>query len=206
MKKELTKAYISSERGCYSKEQVEALSFIKKKEEPTIIDVVESEIPLKDKFWFVINKCELTERQKQDIAIACAEIVLEIYESKYPNDKAPREAIQAAKDFLAGKITIDILRSKRNAVVYAANAAANAAAYAADAAYAANVAAAYAADAADAANVAAAAAAAYAANVAAANTAYAANAAALKAISKTTLKKDFAKLLLNFLLDFINKN
>ena len=202
MKKELTKAYISSERGCYSKEQVEALSFIKKKEEPTIIDVVESEIPLKDKFWFVINKCELTERQKQDIAIACAEIVLEIYESKYPNDKAPREAIQAAKDFLAGKITIDILRSKRNAVVYAANAAA----YAADAAYAANVAAAYAADAADAANVAAAAAAAYAANVAAANTAYAANAAALKAISKTTLKKDFAKLLLNFLLDFINKN
>lgn len=93
MKKELTKAYVLANKGCYSREQVEELSFMKKKKEPTLINIVNSEISLKDKFWFVINKGELTYRQKQDLAIICAEIVLEIYESKYPANKAPREAI-----------------------------------------------------------------------------------------------------------------
>src|SRR6266436_7077427 len=114
MKKDLTRAYVSSERGCYSKEQVDSLSFMKK-DKFTVLHIVKSEIPLKDKFWFVIRKCELTTRQKQDIAIGVAEIVLSIYESKYPNNSAPREAIQAAKDFLNGLITVKVLRQKRNA-------------------------------------------------------------------------------------------
>lgn len=144
MKKTFTPNYIKTNRGCYEPEQVAKLSFIKN-EEITIAQILESEIPLKDKFWFVVRKCELSNEQKQHIAIGCAEIVLEIYERKYPNNKAPREAIQAAKDYLAGVIGTDELIRKRSAdAAYAA-----ADAYAADAA--ADAAAAYAAYAADAA-------------------------------------------------------
>ncbi len=129
----------------------------------------------------------MTHPQKVKFAIYAAEQVLEIYERERPDDDRPRKAIQAAKDFLAGKIDANAAAyaayaanaaayADANAAAYAANAAANAAAYAdanaayaaANAAYAAN-AAAYAANAA-----------AYAANAAAyaaANAAYAANAA-----------------------------
>ena len=63
------------------------------------------------------------------------EIVLEIYEKKYHDNKAPREAIQAAKDYLNNTgITLEELRIKRNAAYAAYAAAAAYAAYAADAA------------------------------------------------------------------------
>ncbi len=58
MKKDLTRAYVSSERGCYSKEQVDSLSFMKK-DKFTVLHIVKSEIPLKDKFWFVIMKVNI---------------------------------------------------------------------------------------------------------------------------------------------------
>jgi immunity protein 5 of polymorphic toxin system len=102
-------------------------------------------------------------------AADCAEHVLELYEKSYPDDKRPRNAIQAARDFANGLIDKDAA----NAAANAAYAAANAAAYAA---YAAANAAAYAANAANAA--ANAAYAAYAANATYAT--YAANAAERK--------------------------
>ena len=87
-----------------------------------------------------------------------AERVLHIFEEKYPDDKRPREAIQGARDYVEGKITLDELKVFRRAAyavyaVYAADAvdaaaaayaahadayAAHAAAYAVDAAYAAD--------------------------------------------------------------------
>ena len=142
MKKEFTPDYILENRGCYATNQVENLSFITK---PiiSIDDMLNSEMPLKDKYWWVIKKCDLTIRQKQDLAILCAEIVLIIYEEKYSDNKAPRLAIEAAKDYLAGTISIEELREKRanaaNAAdaAYAADAAAYAAYAAANAAYAA---------------------------------------------------------------------
>jgi len=38
-------------------------------------------------------------------AIDCAERVLPLFEAKYPKDQRPRQAILAAKDYMAGKIT-----------------------------------------------------------------------------------------------------
>lgn len=75
-------------------------------------------------------------------AADCAEHVLHIFESQYPNDDRPRKAIEAARRFASGGIGGDELEQARRA---AANAAANAA-DAAYAAYAAANAAAYAAD------------------------------------------------------------
>lgn len=182
MKTQFTQDYLIQNKGCYSLEQVKVLSFMQKTEF-TIEDIVNSEIPLKDKFWFVTKKCDLSIRQNQDIAIGCAEIVLIIYENRYPDDKRPREAIQAAKDYLEGTISRDDLIVKRRAASAAYAAAAyDAAAYAAayDAAYA------------DDADASAAADAAYAA---------AASAAAYDAYA-ATLKKSLKQ----FLLDFIKNN
>ena len=157
MKKEFTKEFILSERGCYSREQVNALSFINN-EIITLKDMLTSELPLKDKFWWLCKKCELTKDENVLIAIKCARVVLHLFEDKYPNDDRPRKAILAAEKYL----------ETHNAA---------AAAYAADAAYAAAAANAYAADAAYAAAAAAAADAADAAAAAAADAAYAADAA-----------------------------
>ncbi len=89
MKKIFTPQSIFDNKGCYSKEQVEKLSFIAQPE-ITIQNIANSEIPLKDKFWFVRNKCELTLNQKRLLAIGCAKAVLSIYENKYPNDNRDR--------------------------------------------------------------------------------------------------------------------
>lgn len=145
MKTLFTQDYLLQNKGCYSTEQAKSLSFMQK-EEFTIEDIVNSEIPLKHKFWFVTKKCDLTIRQNQEIAIGCASIVLSVYENKYPEDKRPREAIEAANDYLNGKISLEDLNIKRRAA-YAAATAYTATAYTA---YAAAASAAYVVDAADA--------------------------------------------------------
>ncbi len=108
--------------------------------------------------------------------IACdfAESVLHIFESKRPGDDRPRKAIEAARGFAAGTVSIEDMRKARAYAADAADAADAAAAYAADAADAADAAAAYAADAAYAAYAADAADAADAAAAYAADAAYAA--------------------------------
>ncbi len=125
--------------------------------------------------WSDMRIVKVWKWQKKDsvsLAIYAAELVINIFEKKYPKDKRPRKAIEAAKKWLENPI-------KKNA-----DAAAHAAAYAADAAahaaYAAAHAAAHAAHAAHAAD--AAAHAAYAA-------AHAASAAADAAARKTLVKK-----------------
>jgi hypothetical protein len=87
-----------------------------------------------------MSKKLATNEENQLIAIGVAEIVLVIYERKYPNNDVPRKAIQAAKDYLNGSMSLDELRTAAADAADAADAAydaAYAAAYAYDAAYAA---------------------------------------------------------------------
>ena len=115
-----------------------------------------------------------TRQQIVLVACDCAELVLPIYEKKYPDDKRVRNCIEVTREWANGKATIEEVRQARRAAYAAADAAyaaaAAAAAYAAAdaAAAAAAYAAAAAADAAYAAADAAAADAAYAAADAAA--------------------------------------
>jgi hypothetical protein len=127
----------------------------------------------------------MTIKQNREIAIFSAEQVLHIFEKKYPNDKRPREAIEAAKAVLEND-TAENRERARQARAYAAAAAAAAAAYAA---YAAAYAAYAAADAAAAYAAAAAAAAAYAAAYAAYAAADAAAYAARKQLQEKIIKK-----------------
>ena len=108
--------------------------------------------------WLFVNLMNV--KQKREIAIFCAEQVINIFEKKYPNDKRPRNAIKAAKAVLKNntaknrKLAAAAAHAAYAAYVAAAYADADAAAYAAyaayaaaayaDAAYAANAAAAYA--------------------------------------------------------------
>jgi len=89
--------------------------------------------------WLI---CRLmNKKQAVKYAVFAAEQVIDIYEKAYPNDKRPRNAIEAAKEYLKNP------SKKTKAYAYAAYTAAYAAAYAAAyiAAYAAAYTAAYAA-------------------------------------------------------------
>lgn len=119
-------------------------------------------------FWYLKRKRILTKPQAVELAIKCAERVIYIFEKKYPTDKRPRQAIEAAQAWLSDPSDEN---KKRAYAAYAAASDAAYAAYASDAyaAYDAAYAAAYASDAAyDAA---------YAASDAASDAAYAASAA-----------------------------
>ncbi len=144
-----------------------------------------------DLLWTLQATVQDSRRVASQLAIEFAEQALPIFERRYPNDARPRRAIQAARDYLDGKIAVEELRAARSDA-YAAYAAAAyvAAAYAdyAAAAYAAYAAAAYVA-AAYAAYAAAAAAYAYAAADAAAYAAYAAAAYAYAAADAAARKK-----------------
>mgnify|MGYP006921344668 FL=1 len=167
---EFTHEYMKENCGCYEIEKLLSCSFMKS-ESVSLQSIIESEIPIKDKFWFLCKKV-LTKDENKKVAIELAKSVLSIYENKYPEDYRPRKAIESAKSYLEGKITKEELIEFRKAAYAAAAAAYAAAAYAdADAAAAAAADAAYAA-------YAAAAAAAYAAADAAADADAAAAAAA----------------------------
>ena len=129
--------------GCYKEESGRLeLMVLKGRKEISYLDIIESGIPLKDKYWFFCENI-FTKEQNQRISVIIAEIVLPIYEEKYPDSKAPREAIEAAKLYIKGEITLEQLMVKRraaaaaatyaayNAADDAASAAASASAYAA---------------------------------------------------------------------------
>lgn len=112
MKTTFTKS--TSKFGCYAENDNEQHVHLPN-ETFTITSVLNADVPLKDKAWFIHKNCEFTDMEFRQFAIGCALIVLPIYETKYPYNKAPREAIEAAQQYLAGTIDIYVLREKRKA-------------------------------------------------------------------------------------------
>ena len=87
----------------------------------------------------IVKAYKWTKEDSVSLAIFAAELVIDIYEKKYPKDDRPRKAIEAAKEWLKNSSTNAYAAA--NAAANAANAAANAANAAYDAANAANAAA-----------------------------------------------------------------
>jgi len=175
MKTLFTRDEILKNVGCYSKE--DAVKILNNKPEFTINEILSLDIPLKDKSWFICKRCDFTDTEFRKFAIECAWVVLPIFEAKYPENKAPREAIEAAEQYLVGTISIDVLMQKW----YAAS----------DAAYFASS---------DAADAAADAAASYGAAAASYGSAYAGDAAAAADAAAANTK--YRDLLLNFFKSF----
>jgi hypothetical protein len=82
---------------------------------------------LNDTIW-AMRAVEGKDKEIRLFAADCAEMVIPIYEKEYPNDKRPRLAIQAARDYANGLITLEELAAARDAARDAAWAAAGAAA------------------------------------------------------------------------------
>ena len=180
MKKEFRIDYIKDNKGCYSTEDVVACSFInKEKEIISIMDILNSEIPLKDKGWFLVRKCDLTIAQKKELSYLLALSVFPIHENKYPDDKIVRICLEAIKAFNSGEISREDLKT----AAYAAYEAADSDYTTADAAYAA----------------------AYAAAVAAADADYTAAFASNSAAYAAAVASD-NKIVLKVLIDFVNNN
>ena len=91
---------------------------------------------LNDTIW-AFRAVEGKDKEIRLFAADCAEMVLPIYEKDYPDDKRPRLAIQAARDYANGLITLEQLTSASDAAAAAWGAARDAAAAARAAALAA---------------------------------------------------------------------
>ena len=86
--------------------------------------------------WLIVRLLD-SKKKKIQYAIFAAELVIDVFERKYPTDNRPRKAIEAARMYLNNP-TAENKAATADAAVYAADAAAAYAAYAgADAAYAA---------------------------------------------------------------------
>ena len=86
-----------------------------------------------DMLWSLRATDQESKRVASQLAIEFAEQALPLFEKRRPNDERPRKAIQAARDYLDGKISLEQLRASRQAGAAAAYAAYAAAADAADA-------------------------------------------------------------------------
>jgi len=125
MRQEFITEYIKANCGCYTpeklltayKENKDVLCYETPSCSVTLDEILNSNIPLKDKYWFVCKKLT-TKEQNQQIAISVAEIVLPIYEAKYPTNTSVRECIEAARQYITGHITLEKLLKKRR-VAYA---------------------------------------------------------------------------------------
>ena len=151
-----------------------------------------------DMLWTLRATDQDSKRIASQLAIEFAEQALPIFEKRRPDDARPRKAIQAARDYLDGKISLEELQACQSHAAAAAYAAADADAYAYAAADAdAADAYAYAADADAAAAAAAAATYAYAdaADAAAYAAAYAADAAAAYAYAREKAREKQAEII-----------
>ena len=117
--------------SCYSEDRIREL--VGKRKSISLKNLLDMDISDADKVWAFSYLSFVDDRDKRLFACACAENVLHIYESRYPGDNRPGQAIEVARRYANGEATIEELRA-----AWAASAAASAAGWAAsDAAWAA---------------------------------------------------------------------
>jgi hypothetical protein len=95
----------------------------------SLLTILESN-GIEDAIW-ALRYVEGHDQKIRHFAADCAEYTLHIYESAYPGDTRPRQAIQAARDFADGTITAAARAAACDAAWAAARDAAGAAAWAA---------------------------------------------------------------------------
>jgi hypothetical protein len=72
-----------------------------------ILEIDETVVSVLDRFWVVLRPELISERVLRLFAADCAERVLPLFESQYPEDNRPRELIAAARAFANGTILSD---------------------------------------------------------------------------------------------------
>ncbi len=125
--KEITKEWLQKEHACPS-----SLEHVCKNEYiglgiTNFIDKLIKNNRFNDAIWLITHYMNKEQNVKWTIFIA--EQVLHTFEEKYPNDKRPREAIQAAKEYLKNPCEKTKTKAAADAAAYAAADAAADAAY-----------------------------------------------------------------------------
>lgn len=77
--------------------------------EINLLTILESN-GVSDMLWTLRATVQDSKRIASQLAIEFAELTLPIFEQRRPNDARPRNAIQGARDYLDGKISVDKLR------------------------------------------------------------------------------------------------
>jgi aminopeptidase N len=122
--KKVTKRWLKKMNACCSESDMDRAEKNLKGNIVLITKTLLAEDRFSDANWLVTRL--MNKKQNVQCAIFAAEQVLPIFEEKYPNSNSPRKAIEAAKNYLKNPCEIT-----KNAVDYAARAAACVAARAA---------------------------------------------------------------------------
>jgi hypothetical protein len=83
-------------------------------DEPLELRTILESNGIQDTIW-ALRAVEGMDKEIRLFAADCAELVLPIYEKRYPDDNRPRLAIQAARGYANGLITIEELAAARDA-------------------------------------------------------------------------------------------
>jgi hypothetical protein len=112
MKKEFTKeAFLESIEFCVLNDMRYHL-FLKDKQKETILDILNSPLPLKYRRWIGFNCSDLSLDDKKELVLKFAWVILPIYEEAYPEDKRLRDCLMAIEDYNTQKITLEELKPK----------------------------------------------------------------------------------------------
>ena len=68
MRTTFNKEFMTAKRGCYSKKKIAELYFSKGNLEISVNDILLSDIPLRDKYWFFCKRV-FSKQQNQTIAL-----------------------------------------------------------------------------------------------------------------------------------------
>jgi hypothetical protein len=121
MKTIFTTEFIKSHCGCYRNtegklqrvyEENKKTCFNEKTCDVTIEEILSSNIPTKDKYWFVANNVLINREEKQTIAILALGLFLDAFVKDVPEDKEYAEKyITIAKDYVNDKASYSQLRT-----------------------------------------------------------------------------------------------
>lgn len=94
----ITSEWLKEKSACSEGMEWFSKKFPQGAERRKIVDALVKDEHFRRANWFIVRT--MTKPQYISYAIYAAEQVLDLYEKKYPNDKRPRKAIEAAKAVL----------------------------------------------------------------------------------------------------------
>jgi hypothetical protein len=114
MKTEFSRQYLIDYCGCYNEEPGKIEGLLGDRTSVILEEILESEISLKDKAWFVAHSCELSNSEVKQLLLKLTRIVLPIFEEEYPDDTRVRECLIATEGFLNGTVTEEEFNKKKS--------------------------------------------------------------------------------------------
>ena len=123
----LTKQKLIEWEHCYSAEDFERVTDVifAKSASVSVREFLELDLKIfnnpEDLFWVILRTELVPEKLLHEVAIYCAEKVLPLFETEYPGDMRPRDAIETKKRWLRGEASDAEFEAAREAAWDAAD-------------------------------------------------------------------------------------